>query len=355
MKNAYLVVTDLHYGVSKEHRLNYFGEVMSILQQVLDVSEKYKADGYRVHLLFLGDIVDGPLTRAEDALRCQSLFQWYTSQFSSCYTVLGNHEENNTSSNPFWFLIDSLADSELERQAKPLQPQGLSSVIRIGSTLVDGDFTIYFNHYGTQPKVPSTPGTHIGLFHQNVGSNQICKMWGTFTDVEEASFVRMYNYCFFGHMHLATGRYKLNEAGTCFGEWLGTCVGTTVTEVEQLPAKLNIPAILTEDGHFISVDDNYINRSQPAEVIDYARLAATKEAAKAVEAKQQASVAVAVGDTLLGRIKFASEGLGLLGVVELLTGSQERVLMDYKAGMNAVTLEEEGRSTDYERESGDGA
>lgn len=341
MKNAYLVVTDLHYAVSKEHRLNYFGEVMSILQQILEVSEKYKAAGCRVHLLFLGDIVDGPLSRVEDALRCQSLFQWYVAQFDSCYTVLGNHEANNTNSNPFWFLIDSLADPELEQQAKPLQPQGLCSLIKVGSIIEDGDLTIHFNHHGTPPKVPRTPGVHVGLFHQDVGSNQICKMWGTFTDVEEASFVQMYNYCFFGHMHLANGKYKLNEAGTCVGEWLGTCVGTTVTEVEQLPADLNIPAILTEDGHFISIEDNYIKRSTPEDSIDYARLAVTKEAAKAVEAKQQASSAVAIGDTLLGRIKFASEGLGLLGVVELLMGSPERVLMDYKAGMNNVLLEEE--------------
>lgn len=340
MKNVYLVLTDLHYAASKEHRLNYLGEVLNVLQQTLEVAARYKSLDSRVHLIFLGDVIDGPLSKAEDALRCQSLFQWYTAQFDSCYTVLGNHETNNTASNPFWYFIDNLNDPALDAQAKPLQPQGLCALLTVGETIVDGDTTIYFNHHGTPPKAPSGAGVHIGLFHQNVGSNQICKMWGTFTDVEEASFVQMYNYCFFGHMHLASGKYKLNKAGTCVGEWLGSCVGTTVPEVEQLPKELNVPAILIEDGHFIAIEDNYIYRTAAEQAVDYARLAITKEAAKAVEAKQQASSAVAVGDTLLKRIKFAADGMDLLGVLELLQGSQERVLLDYRAGFRDIQLEE---------------
>lgn len=340
MKNAYLILTDLHYAVSKEHRINYLNEVLSILQQSLAVQQKYRDMGYRVFLIFLGDIIDGPIQSSEDALRCQVILRWYCATYDGAYAVLGNHEINNYSSNPFWFLVDGLEDAALSGLQRPLQPQGLEPVLRVPDVVHDGDLHLYFNHYGISSKIPVSAGVNIGLFHQNVGSNDICKMWGTFADVEEASFVQAYNYLFFGHMHLANGKYKLNEAGTCVGEWLGSCVGTTVVEVETLPSKLNIPAILSEDGRFISVEDNPIDRSNPSEVIDYTRLDFTKKAKEAVKEKQKADSVPVIGDSLFSRIKFAADGLGLGGIIELLSSDHGAVLREYREGLNAINLKD---------------
>ena len=341
MKNAYLIIPDLHYAVSKEHRKNYLAEVMSIMTQVLSVRQNYVDKGYSVKVIFLGDVIDGPITQAEDAMRCQSLFRYYCAIFDDAYCVLGNHEANNVTSNPFWFLVSDLEDEALKAVNKALQPQGVEPVLRLPATVVDGEVTFYFNHFGLNTKVPSNAGVAIGLFHQNIGSNDICKMWGTFTDVEEASFMQVYNWSFFGHMHLAYGKFYLNEVHTCVGEWLGTCVGTNVTEVETLPSECKIPAVLVENGKFIDVEDNFVKRSDPRTAIDYERLAVTRSTAAVVKEVKNIAVQSSMAATLYQAVKEAADNLQLGVLVDLLSQSEELVKLEYKRGLNQVLLKEE--------------
>lgn len=340
MKNAYLIVPDLHYTVTKEHRYNYLSEVLSVLTQIEQIREGYSSDGFRVKLVFLGDVIDGPIVQSEDAMRCQNLFRYYCSLFDDTFCVLGNHEVNNVSSNPFWFLVFELEDKALHGLNKAIQPQGVEPVIRVPAVIEDGSVAFYFNHYGLNVKVPRTTGTAIGLFHQNVGSSSICKMWGTFTDVEEAAFMRAYNWSFFGHMHLAVGRYYLNHEHTCVGEWLGTCVGTNVTEVETLPRECNIPAVLVEDGNFIGVKNNYILRSNPSEVIDYAKLNATKATNEIVSNTKNIAVKNITAGTLYQRVYDAASDIKLGVLVDLLSESQEIIKNEYKKNLSDITIEE---------------
>ena len=350
-KNVYLVLTDLHYAYKKEHRKNYFSEVMNILVQLISLADSYKNKGYHVYLIFAGDIIDGQLKKADDAMRCLDVFKYVCSVFESVYTVLGNHEENNVESNPFWFMVASLDDKSLNTIAKPLQPQALFPLLTIPDKIVDGDTTIYFNHYGVPVKIPEkqTGKTAIGIFHQNVGSNDICKMWGTFDDVEEASYVQNYDYLYFGHMHLAVGRYELNEAGTCIGEWLGTCVGTNVTEVETLPADLIVPAIKVEEGKFTSIDRRKIKRTPASEAIDYDKLELTKEIQKQKLAVKESLGHIVSGDTLFNRIKNAADQNGIGDIVDLLNTSYQQIYHSYMSGLRGVleTVEiEEEESSD---------
>lgn len=338
------MVTDLHYAVTKEHRLNYFEEVMSILSQILEIREAYSKRGYTVSLIFLGDVIDGPIMQAEDAMRCQNLFRYYAALFKNVYSVLGNHEANNVKSNPFWFLVSELGDPELLDINKALQPQAVEPIFKIPATLTDGDVTFYFNHYGLDPKVPEKNGVTIGLFHQNVGSNDICKMWGTFADVEEAAFMQGYNYSFLGHMHLAVGKYYLNAEHTCVGEWLGTCVGTNVTEVESLDRKCNIPAILVEDGKFISVEDNYILRSDPSTSIDYAKLKVTQTTAEMVKEIKSIATATAVGDSLYSMVRNAAANAKLEVLVDLISSGDDVAMREYKYGLEHTLVTEESNN-----------
>lgn len=341
MKNAYLIVPDLHYAVSKEHRRNYFSEVVSVISQILDVNTKYVQHGYTTKLLLLGDVLDGPITNAEDAMRCQNLFRYIAALFDAAYCVMGNHEANNVASNPYWFLISDLEDPDLRKINKAIQPQAVEPILRLPATVEDGEVTFYFNHYGVPTKTPTKSGVAIGLFHQNIGSNDICKMWGTFTDVEEAAVVHAYNWCFFGHMHLATGRYYLNNEHTCVGEWLGTCIGTNVVEVESLPPTCNIPAVLVEDGKFISVEDNYIRRSDPKVVIDYAKLEVTKATNELIRDKKNISVQTSQADTLYQLVREAAANIQLDVLVDLLAQSESLVKSEYKRGLTQTILKDE--------------
>ena len=340
MKNVYLIVPDLHYAVSKEHRKDYMSEVLSVMTQLLAVRQKYTDSGYSVKIIFLGDVVDGSITKADEAMRCQSLFRYYCALFDEAFCVLGNHEANNLVSNPFWFLVSDLEDPALKKINKALQPQGVENILRLPATVVDGEVIFYFNHFSVETKIPQGSGVHIGLFHQNIGSNEICKMWGTFQDVEEAAVIQGYNWSFFGHMHLAQGKYFLNERHTCVGEWLGTCVGTNVIEVETLPVQCKIPAVVVCDGKFIKVEDNFIKRSDPASVIDYNRLAITRSTSAMVKEIKTIAVRSTLSSTLFESVKDAADGLNLGVLVDLLLQSESTVKLEYKRGLEQSILKE---------------
>lgn len=353
MKTAYLLVTDLHYNVKKEHRVNYFGEVLTVLQQVIEINDKYKQRGYETVLIFLGDVIDSSINSADDAMRCLDVLRFVSSQFRDTYTVLGNHEQHNISGNPFWFLVSSLEDESLFKLSKAIQPQSVNGSFRVPATIRDGDVTIYFNHYGTPPKVPNGDGVNIGLFHQNVGSNSICKMWGTFDNVEEAAYVRSYNYCFFGHMHLAVGKYYIGDTNTCVGEWLGSCVGTNVNEVTALKDDLNIPTILIEDGHFSCIEDNAVKRIEAERAIDYQKLELTKATQQMVAASKDLVTRDITASTLFEQVSIAAKEAGLDFLVELLLQDSYNIKRSYdnaktQAASGIVTNEDDTEDCEEE-------
>ena len=343
MKNVYLLVTDLHYAVSKEHRKDYLNEVTQVLLQIIDLRDAYIRRGYSPKLIFLGDVIDGAITNPDNAMRCQNLFRFLCSLFTSTYCVMGNHEANNVVSNPFWFLVSRLDDPALNSIPKPLQPQGVETVFTVPAIVSDGEVSFYFNHYGTSPKVPEKEGISIGLFHQNVGSNEITKMWGAFTDVEAAPYMHSYDYAFFGHMHLAEGKYKI---GNCVAEWLGSCVGTNVTEVQQLPSKCNIPAVLVEDGVFVSVEDNHINRSDPKECIDFTKLQLTMQTKETAKHKQELAADISTETSLYNRIRQVCENHQLGFLLDMLAGSYEFAHKQYREGMEHILLGQQEREED---------
>lgn len=329
-KRVYLLVSDLHYAVTKANRLNYLREILDSVSQIVNIAEKYRATCTSVNLILLGDVIDGPLTNPEDAMRCIDFFHYFASVFDKVYCVLGNHEETYTVNNPFWFLVEGMDIAELSSLSKAIQPQSISPCIFVPSTLHDGDVTFYFNHYGMPPKIPNNPDeVSIGLFHQNVGSNDICKMWGTFENVEEVAYVQSYSYLFFAHMHMAYGKYYLNEQHTCVGEWLG-CIGrTNVLEVEQCPLSVNIPAILIEGGKFVGVEDNSITRLPPKECIDYDKLKLSSMLASQVEITKAAIPTTALSSSLYDSVKVASSTAGLDILVDLFDKPYDFVHTEY--------------------------
>ena len=352
MNTAYLLVTDLHYNARKEHRINYLGEVVSVLEQVLGVCNKYRAQGYSPKLIFLGDVIDSSMNTADDAMRCLDVFRFVADSVDGVYTVLGNHEQHNIKGNPFWYLVSNLEDPALSGLMKAIQPQSLNGVFSVPDTIQDGNLTIYFNHYGIAPKVPEGVGVHIGLFHQNVGSAEITKMWGAFDDVEKVSYVRSYNYCYFGHMHLAQGKYYIGNDNTCIGEWLGSCVGTNITEVQELPSELNIPTILVQDGKFISVEDNYVKRVPFEEAVDQQKLRLTQNTKELIAASKELAIKDVRLTTLFDQVAQVAKENNIGYLVTILQMSPADILSTYKRELSAavapeVTTTNDGVDVEY--------
>ncbi len=330
MRNVYLLVTDLHTDVDKANRLNYFGEILNAMQDIISIASKYRIAGTSVNLILLGDVFDAGSTRSEDAMQLMEVFYYFTSVFDKVWSVVGNHEITFASNNPFWFLVSDMKDASLSRIKRFIQPRGLTGRIIIPDKIVDGDTVLYFNHYGTEPKEPREGVTRIGLFHQNVGSNDICKMWGTFDNVEEAAYIQGYNYSFFGHMHLAKGEYWLNEAHTCKGEWLGTIGRTKVDEILDDSLEVNVPAIIVDNGRFVSIERNNIHLLSYRDTVDVPRLEASKRSREQAMQRRDVAVANYHGETLYDTlaVSFADSSAGFM--LSFLDKSWDEVYHEYQ-------------------------
>lgn len=340
MKSAYLLVTDLHIASSKANRLNYLGEILNSLSQIMQIAEKYKAQGYTVNLFLLGDIFDSSITNASDAMQLMEIFRFFCSDFDKVWAVVGNHEITYAKDNPFWFMVAEVGDEELQKVKRYLQPRGIMSTVNIVDRVIDGEVTFYLNHYGTPPKVPDMSGVRIGLFHQNIGSTQICQMYGVFDDVEKVSYIQAYNYGFFGHMHLAKGKFYLNESHTCLCEWLGTIGRTKINEVSDKDLEVNIPVVKIEDGNFKGIDDNSIFLLSEADAIDKNKVIAESVSKKLIEQHRQSAVASYKGETLHETIKLALSGTQLAFLFEFFDNDYDRILQSYIQTLNNTTLDQ---------------
>lgn len=329
MKNAYLIVTDLHCDMEKANRINYFGEILTAMQDIMAIAENYKKRGYTTKLIFLGDVFDAGLSNPSDAMQLMEVFYYFCSVFESVWSVVGNHEISYAKNNPFWFLVSSVQDDSLSKLKRYIQPRGLNSRIVIPDIIEDGDTTFYFNHYGLPAKVPQQGDTRIGLFHQNVGSNDICKMWGTFDDVEEASYVQAYNYSFFGHMHLARGEYWLNEAHTCKGIWLGTIGRTKVDEIIDDSLDVTVPVVLIEDGRFKGIDNNTIHLQGRADTIDFPKLEASQKSRELIVERRQIATTNYHGETLFETLEGSFAGSPLAFIFSFLNHPWDEVYREY--------------------------
>lgn len=351
MKNAYLLVTDLHCDVEKANRVDYFGECLKALQDIMSIADKYRSQGYSVNLILLGDVFDAGLTNSDDAMQFMEVFYFFCSVFDHVWSVVGNHEISYAKNNPFWFLVSSLQDEGLQRLKRFIQPRGLTGRIIVPATVVDGEVAFYFNHFGAIAKVPDEGVVRIGLFHQNVGSNDICKMWGTFDNVEEAAYVQAYHYSFFGHMHLAKGSYWLNEAHTCKGVWLGTIGRSKENEVIDDSLEVIVPVVLVDGGVFTGIEDNTIVLASRANAIDFQKLAAAQKSREIITERKNVSTNKYHGETLFDTLEGSFAGTPLAFVFSFLNHPWDEVYREYTETLkNPVvsdsTTEEEDAEND---------
>ncbi len=332
--SVYLLVTDLHLDFVKANRINYFGEILGSMDDIMSIAKEYIERGYVVNQILLGDVFDSGMSNPTEAMQAMEVFRFYCDIFNKTYAVVGNHEITYSRDNPFWFFVSDIKDASLSSVRRYIQPRGLLNTVEIPERIVDGDVTFYFNHYGTPPKVPEASGVRIGVFHQNVGSNDICKMWGTFDNVEEASYIQGYNYCFFGHMHLAKGVYYLNEAHSCVGEWLGTIGRTKVTEIIAEDCKVDIPAIVISNGKFQAIERNYIELQPPIQCIDQVKLTATQNSHKAIEEYRKMAEVTRLDGTLHQSIKTAIADTPMAFLFDFLDDTTDNVLIKYRRALN---------------------
>ena len=343
-KRAYMLVTDLHIGLKKANRIDYFKEVLKSLSDIIAIAEHYKnEDKCQTNLILLGDVFDISITNASDAMQASEVFRFFCSNFDNVWAVVGNHELTYAKDNPFWFAVSDITDPDLQAIKRYIQPRGLTNTVSIVDKIVDGELVFYFNHFNTPTKRPVDGAVRIGLFHQNIGSNSICKMYGQFDDVEKTPVIQSYNYCFFGHMHLAKGKYYINPEHTCLCQWLGTIGRTKIDEVIDTDLQVDIPTVIVEDGAFIGIDDNFIKLVPSSKCIDKNKLAVETKTKQAIEMHRQSAVASFKGETLFKTLETAFKGTELEFFLGFLNKDFNSVVYEYKK-----TLKAQGGNIDAE-------
>lgn len=343
-KNVYLLITDLHLDVSKDNRFNYLSEILDAMQQVMEIASAYreKVDGKLVAML-LGDVFDGSSNVPGESMMLLEIMKYFLSVFDQAYAVVGNHEITYQRDNPFWYMASSIEDADLLQYRRAIQPKGITEYFTIPSTVSDGEVVFYFNHYGIQAKAAPEGTWRIGLFHQNVGSNDICKMWGTFDNVEQAAYVQSYTHCFFGHMHMAKGAYWLNEEHTCKGEWLGSLGRTSVTEIAEGTRDVNVPAVIIEDGKLVAIEDNPVALKSFEECVNVQTYEASKKTREELKARKIEIQRTYEGETLLQALQLKLDNSPLGYLFNLCARSTDEMLYEYRTTRDTDVIAEESK------------
>ena len=286
--NVYLTLSDNHRPSNrKDNRFDIYKEVEYLDYNILKVVKKYRDLGYKVILLFLGDIYDRSYRSPNKAMKeVSSMFKLY-SHVSSIFSVVGNHEYTFYKYNPFWSLVKNV-DSERASSFKGGHwiPNGDLPIINIVDSLVDGEVEFIFNHYGCGVYPPSKDKYTVGLFHQDVvyrsvlddaKKNNRCifelsekEMKSKFKHVyldDQVDLLAGYNYCMFGHNHLLYGKWEDDSVGITYHH-LGALLNPNHREISNDFLERNIPAVIVEDGKLLGIEDNFFNLMRREEVVN---------------------------------------------------------------------------------------
>lgn len=310
-KNAYLVASDLHLNYKNlRGRINYRDECLAVCKELIRIASEYKNKGYTVTLLLLGDVFNRSYNDIFNACNDNNFFYMWALHFGKIYSVLGNHELSYYSANPFYTLVSDIESERVKMiMNRVWRPVGSSGVISIVDSLTDGNVVFKFNHYGTGVLPAEDGKVNIGLFHQNLVSEEIVKAsesrFGTSTfvnavDVERIGIFDGYDYCFLGHMHTVYGTFKTdNGTVLCYLASLGR---TNVNEVNDSFLERNIPVICVDDGVFAGAFDNLITLPSRKECVRESQVQMQKQKAQVEAERKQIKESVSLCDDAIKNV-----------------------------------------------------
>lgn len=281
MKNAYLIVTDIHdHYCNTANRIDYVAEIDFVRTKIVELGKKYKDAHDNVYLILLGDIFKGSFNEPDSAVIINNFWIIVSGLFSKIYCVLGNHETSYYTSNPFFTLVQSIESQKVRNILnRNWTPKGLRPIFNVVDTVEDGNVIFHFNHYGT-PINRAIPGkTNIGLFHQDIICQEILDLMSVnyrsnifqkrVVNFEKVDIFDGFSYNFFGHLHKVYGTFecttpKNEKTILCYLASLGR---PNVTEVNDLFLERDIPAVIVNDGNLSTVESNTFNLMSRSECV----------------------------------------------------------------------------------------
>ncbi len=264
-KIAWLIVSDLHLYYKKlASRIDYVHEMRAVREMIEKIAIDYKSKGFdKVNMLLLGDVFHRSYQDTFIVGYDIIFFVMWKFYLGDIFSIIGNHELHFYASNPFFTLVNEIESEKVKSIVTDVwTPQGLLPIIQIVDKIEDGEVTFHFNHFGTSINKPDANKINIGLFHQDVVSREIVqeaeqslqtRIFANTIDLDNLPELAGYHYCFFGHMHQIYGIYK-GDSTTLF--YLASLGRTNVREIDDRFCERCVPAVLTENGKFIAVEEN---------------------------------------------------------------------------------------------------
>ena len=331
MKNAYHILSDVHFAWTKESRKNYTQEVLQVFDKLNEISNENANKGYNNILILLGDFFDRGFSDSNDAMTALEFCRMIFSGFDNVYAVVGNHELTYYKNNPFWFMVTRIDDANLMKQnTKMNQPRGFSDFIKIKDWFRDGEVAFLFNHFGTSIKrtIPEC-NINIGFFHQNIGSKEIKDIWGSYVDIETDADLASYNYLFLGHIHSNSyyGTYELSSGGIAY--FLSSLVRTSVADIDDNYLERNIPVIKVIDGQFETVEDNLFYLMPRKDCIVEEIVQANKLAREKLEKRKEIFSSEVTGSSLYELALANAKVAGVDSLFDLLLQPFETIKNEY--------------------------
>lgn len=270
-KTAYMIITDLHSSYRNiENRTDYLYEINYAISRIVITGTEYKKKGYKVVLLFLGDIADRSFKEMDKGIWLNNIFVKLRMMFDNIYSVIGNHEFTYYKDNPFWTLMSKIESKEIVSSInKVWQPRGELQLVNIVDRLEDGEVVFNFNHHPIQVLQPVAGKVNIGLFHKNLVPSAIAEqmkreknldIWdGMLEEFVHTRLLDGYNYCFMGHVHKIYGQWRFKNDQSNWEAvlyYLASLGRPNHTEVQDNFLERNLPVVLVENGKFMGVEDN---------------------------------------------------------------------------------------------------
>lgn len=345
-KQCFLLVTDLHdHDKKKDNRISYSAEIQYVKDKILSLVLSYKQQGYRVNVIFLGDIFDRGFSSATTGIKGYTFFLNLLDYCEKLYSVIGNHELSFYSNNPFYACITQIDSEKIkEVKGKIHQPLGGYKLLTIPDTLKAGDVNFIFNHYSTKIGEPESGFVNIGLFHQEVVCSAIVEQMqqafagqyvaGKTIDYSKVGVFDGYDFAFMGHNHKIYGQWDFVDdisGARCVIQHLASLGRPNVTEVNDSFLERDIPAVLIEGDKFRGIQHNLFNLMSYDECV-IASVVETKKR-KAAEIKTRMAIKSYVPLTddpiqnIIGNFMASAPGLAtMLQEIEK-TGSCSQELM----------------------------
>lgn len=335
MKNAYLILSDLHFAWKKEVRLDYTREIMYIFEQLDRIASCNESEGYTNILIILGDFFDRGFSDSNDAMTALTFTRTFLNRFKNVYAVVGNHELTYYKNNPFWFLISEIQDEELCKQNSLKQPKGLEANIKVVDRLIDGNVVFSFNHFGSRLKLPLLDKPiNIGLFHQNIASKEIVGIYGKYLDIDNCSELVGYDYLFLGHIHSNEyyGKYQLDSGGIAY--YLASLGRPNVLEVDDRYLERNIPVIKINSGELFCIEDNKFNLLSRSESVFEDIVQLNKKTREEVKKRQNIFSSEIYGTSLYNLAETNAKLAGVDGFLNFFQKSPDDILNEYNLFLN---------------------